>query len=55
MFEHVRETDIAIIGIAGRFPKARNIDQFWQNLRDGVESISFLSTKRSWLPDSIRP
>jgi len=43
MFEHVPETDIAIIGIAGRFPKARNIDQFWQNLRDGVESISFLT------------
>ena len=43
MFEHVRETDIAVIGIAGRFPKARNIDQFWQNLRDGVESISFLT------------
>jgi phthiocerol/phenolphthiocerol synthesis type-I polyketide synthase E len=43
MFEHVRDTDIAVIGIAGRFPKARNIDQFWQNLRDGVESISFLT------------
>ncbi len=43
MFEHVPETDIAVIGLAGRFPKARNIDQFWQNLRDGVESISFLT------------
>ena len=43
MSEHVRETDIAVIGIAGRFPKARNIDQFWENLRDGVESISFLT------------
>lgn len=34
---------IAIIGMAGRFPKANNIDQFWQNLRDGVESLSFFS------------
>jgi acyl transferase domain-containing protein/acyl carrier protein len=31
---------IAIIGMAGRFPGAKNIEAFWQNLRDGVESIS---------------
>ena len=31
--------EIAVIGVAGRFPGAKNIDQFWQNLRDGVESI----------------
>ena len=35
--------EIAIIGMAGRFPGANNIDEFWQNLRDGVESISFFS------------
>src|SRR5918911_1285691 len=35
--------EIAIIGMAGRFPRARSVDQFWQNLRDGVESISFFS------------
>jgi acyl transferase domain-containing protein len=35
--------DIAIIGMSGRFPKARNITEFWQNLRDGVECISFFS------------
>lgn len=34
---------VAIIGMAGRFPGARNIEQFWKNLRDGVESISFFS------------
>ncbi|PZU94480.1 MAG: beta-ketoacyl synthase [Pseudanabaena sp.] len=34
---------IAIIGMSGKFPKAKNIDQFWQNLRDGVESISFFN------------
>ncbi|WP_445634038.1 Beta-ketoacyl synthase [Nostoc sp. DSM 114161] len=32
--------EIAIIGINGRFPGANNVDQFWENLRDGVESIS---------------
>ncbi|HKX32879.1 MAG TPA: SDR family NAD(P)-dependent oxidoreductase [Blastocatellia bacterium] len=31
--------EIAIIGLSGRFPGAENIDQFWRNLRDGVESI----------------
>ena len=32
-------TDIAVIGMAGRFPGARTVDEFWRNLRDGVESI----------------
>ena len=35
--------EIAVIGLAGRFPGAANVEQFWQNLRDGVESISFFS------------
>src|SRR5215510_5074539 len=35
--------EIAIIGMAGRFPGAADKDEFWQNLRDGVESISFFS------------
>ncbi|HEY7496546.1 MAG TPA: beta-ketoacyl synthase N-terminal-like domain-containing protein, partial [Candidatus Tectomicrobia bacterium] len=34
---------IAIVGMAGRFPGAKNIDEFWQNLRNGVESIAFFS------------
>ena len=31
---------IAIIGMAGRFPGAKNISEFWANLKAGVESIS---------------
>ena len=31
--------DIAIVGMAGRFPGAKNIRQFWDNLRNGTESI----------------
>ncbi len=34
------DTDIAIVGMAGRFPGARSIDEYWHNLRDGVESLS---------------
>jgi acyl transferase domain-containing protein/thioesterase domain-containing protein len=33
--------DIAVIGAAGRFPGARDLSQFWSNLRDGVESVTF--------------
>ncbi len=35
--------EIAIIGMSGRFPGARNVNEFWQNLKDGVESISRFS------------
>ena len=31
---------IAIIGMAGRFPGARNAAEFWENLKKGVETIS---------------
>ena len=34
---------IAIVGMAGRFPGANNIAEYWRNLRDGVESITFFS------------
>jgi amino acid adenylation domain-containing protein len=32
---------IAIIGTAGRFPKAGDVEAFWSNLVNGVEAISF--------------
>nr|AGZ05274.1 McyG [Nostoc sp. 152] len=35
--------DIAIIGMAGRFPGANNLQTFWENLKNGVETISFFS------------
>ncbi len=37
------ESLIAIVGMSGRFPGARNISQFWDNLRNGVESITRFS------------
>jgi amino acid adenylation domain-containing protein len=33
--------DIAIIGIATRLPGAKHVEEFWQNLQSGVESIVF--------------
>ncbi|MDV2992198.1 MAG: hypothetical protein N4J56_001852 [Chroococcidiopsis sp. SAG 2025] len=43
--DSLNETDIAIIGMSCRFPGADNPDAFWQNLRDGVESISVFSDR----------
>ncbi|HXO41857.1 MAG TPA: beta-ketoacyl synthase N-terminal-like domain-containing protein, partial [Thermoanaerobaculia bacterium] len=34
-------TEIAIVGMAGRFPGARDLAELWQNLRGGVESVRF--------------
>ncbi len=34
---------IALIGASGRFPGAPDIETFWRNLCDGIESISFFS------------
>ncbi len=31
---------VAIIGMAGRFPGAKNIDEFWSNLVNGIDSIT---------------
>ena len=36
-------SDIAIVGMALRVPGARSVDEFWQNLRTGTESILTLS------------
>ena len=36
-----KNQDIAVIGMAGRFPGASNIDEFWENLKNGIESVVF--------------
>lgn len=47
-------SEVAVIGFAGRFPGARNINEFWANLRDGVESVSFF-TKEELLGSGTDP
>ena len=39
---------IAVVGMAGRFPGAAGVDEFWSNLRAGVESI------RRFTPEELR-
>lgn len=41
--DNAHPNSIAIIGMAGSFPKAPGIAEFWRLLRDGVEAISFIS------------
>ncbi|WP_317235277.1 non-ribosomal peptide synthetase [Niabella ginsengisoli] len=38
--------DIAIIGMAGRFPGADTIEAYWDVLKEGRETISFFKKKR---------
>ncbi len=35
--------EVAVIGMAGRFPGAKDLTEFWNNLKNGIESISFFS------------
>jgi acyl transferase domain-containing protein/acyl carrier protein len=41
--ERDKQEPIAIIGMAGRFPGAENIAQFWENLKLGISGIRDLS------------
>ncbi|MCY8787193.1 SDR family NAD(P)-dependent oxidoreductase [Bacillus inaquosorum] len=38
--------DIAIIGMAGRYPKAKNIQEFWENLKAGTDCITEIPNSR---------
>lgn len=40
------KNDIAIIGMAGRFPGARNINELCENLKNGADSVSSITEKR---------
>lgn len=44
--------DIAIIGVAGRYPKARNLDELWSNLTQGVDCITEVPPER-WSLDGF--
>src|SRR5580693_1890954 len=37
---------VAIIGFTGRFPGARDLEEFWQNVRNGVETLQPFSDEQ---------
>lgn len=41
-----KREDIAIIGIAGKYPKSENMEAFWNNLKDGVNCVDYPSKER---------
>jgi acyl transferase domain-containing protein/acyl carrier protein len=41
--ENFTGLEIVVIGMSGRFPHAKNIDEFWHNLKEGSESVIFYS------------
>ncbi|GLI04439.1 hypothetical protein YDYSG_04690 [Paenibacillus tyrfis] len=38
--------DIAVIGVAGRYPKADNLDEFYRNLKEGKDCIAGIPKER---------
>lgn len=46
-----KSEDIAIIGMSGRFPGAKNTAQFWDNLKNGVNSVTRIPHNR-WHADA---
>jgi amino acid adenylation domain-containing protein len=40
---HNARNAVAVVGMAGRFPGAANLEQLWRNLCNSVESISFFT------------
>lgn len=50
-----KEESIAVIGMSGRFPKAENLDKFWENLIEGKNCITQLPQERWSLNDFYNP
>ncbi|NKB23495.1 MAG: PfaD family polyunsaturated fatty acid/polyketide biosynthesis protein [Kiritimatiellae bacterium] len=47
-----QKSDIAIIGMSGQFPRAKNVDEFWENLSQGKDGISEIPATR-WSIDQL--
>ena len=44
--------DIAVVGVAGRYPGARDLEAFWDTLASGVDSVTEIPTERwDWRRD----
>ena len=53
---NIAPNQIAIVGMAGRFPSAASVDEYWQNLVEGKQSSTDLSDEElrlSGVPDAL--
>ena len=44
--KEVNKNDIAVIGMSIKCSEADNLDEFWNNIKNGRESIISISTER---------
>jgi len=42
----IERRDIAIVGLSAKFPKAHNIEAFWENLKSGIDCITEIPANR---------
>ncbi|MFC7548704.1 type I polyketide synthase [Plantactinospora sp. GCM10030261] len=50
------DSALAVVGLAGRFPGASNVAEFWRNVCAGVESVTFFSAAElaaAGVPESV--
>lgn len=48
------EQPVAIIGMAGKFPGADTVEELWEVLRNGKETITFFKDLDSTIPDDVK-
>ncbi len=54
MSDEIAETDIAIVGMAGRFPGAPDVDELWRRVRAGEDCLTDLS-ESALLSEGVSP
>jgi len=47
IIEHTNSTDIAVIGMSGRFASASNLSEYWDMLSSGIDAISEIPSERA--------
>lgn len=45
--------EIVIAGISGRLPESNNLEEFWENLINGVDMVT--EDNRRWKPGKTSP
>ncbi len=54
--DEIAASGIAVVGMAGRFPGAGDVDEFWTNIKAGVDSITrFRPAQSESAPDPDEP
>ena len=42
----MKQVDVAIIGVSGMFPGAKNVEEYWDNLMKGTVSVADIPEER---------